>query len=231
MCSIFNFICIFQILVLATFSEATVAPFQTPKYFSYPTASYQSYATCDPIIPPLCAYNGTVLCLEDENYPIYDIQTLIQKDPLFLKKYPSTANSLTAESLYNQEIAYDYSYYTGFSKGSTPFDITHWQGPEGYICPSQTVNIKPLRAKNVEGHWRIIVNDYYPHHYYTQSIKIETCLYPESACRTLAPCYNSHCSQKFVYHRLLSYDVCDPYKGLFIDIFRFPSSCSCHVDY
>ena len=28
---------------------------------------------------------------------------------------------------------------------------------------------------------------------------------------------------------MLAYDPCDPYKGLFIDVFKFPSACSCHI--
>ena len=39
----------------------------------------------------------------------------------------------------------------------------------------------------------------------------------------------SKCTQKYVYERMLAYDPCDPYKGLFIDVFKFPSACSCHI--
>ena len=59
--------------------------------------------------------------------------------------------------------------------------------------------------------------------------RLETCLTPDSACRLLAPCYQSKCTQKYVYERMLAYDPCDPYKGLFIDVFKFPSACSCHI--
>ena len=94
------------------------------------------------------------------------------------------------------------------------------------MCPSDVKYAMPKRARNVNGEWRVIVNDV---HYYTQTTRMETCLTPDSACRLLAPCYNSKCTQKFVYHRMLAYDACDPYKGIFIDVFKFPSACSCHV--
>ncbi|XP_069979296.1 neurotrophin 1-like [Penaeus vannamei] len=126
----------------------------------------------------------------------------------------------------SNEEAFDYSYYTGASTGDSPYDATHWAGPEGYICPSEVVYAMPKRAQNVEGKWRVIVNDV---HYYSQTARLETCLFPEAACRALAPCYQSHCTQKSVYHRLLSFDPCDPYRGLFIDIYKMPSACSCHI--
>ena len=64
---------------------------------------------------------------------------------------------------------------------------------------------------------------------YTQTTRLETCQYPDSACRLLAPCYKSKCTQKYVYHRMLSVDPCDAYRGFFIDTYKLPSACSCHL--
>ncbi|XP_037776587.1 neurotrophin 1-like [Penaeus monodon] len=114
----------------------------------------------------------------------------------------------------DQEEAFDYSYYTGASNGDSPYDATHWGGPEGYICPSEVVYAMFKRAKNVDGN---------------QTARLETCLFPESAYHALAPCCQSYCTQKLMYHRFLSSDPCDPYKGLFIDIYKMPSACSCHI--
>ena len=90
------------------------------------------------------------------------------------------------------------------------------------------------RAVNVEGFWRVVLqhvpHDYgYGHYNYTQTTRLEACLTPDSACRLLAPCYGSKCTQKYVYHRMLSYDPCDPYRGFFIDTYKLPSACSCHI--
>ena len=82
-------------------------------------------------------------------------------------------------------------------------------GPEGYLCPSQVDYVKIHRALNVEGIWRVILQHVpmettygYGHSYnYTQTTRLEACLTPESACRLLAPCYGSKCTQKYIYHR------------------------------
>ena len=29
--------------------------------------------------------------------------------------------------------------------------------------------------------------------------------------------------------RMLSYDPCDPYRGFFLDTYKLPSGCSCHI--
>nr|XP_027207724.1 uncharacterized protein LOC113801107 [Penaeus vannamei] len=147
-------------------------------------------------------------------------------DPSYADVADQSADDLVDMITKDQEEAFDYSYYTGASTGDSPYDATHWAGPEGYICPAEVVYAMPKRAQNVEGKWRVIVNDV---HYYSQTARLETCLFPEAACRALAPCYQSHCTQKSVYHRLLSYDPCDPYRGLFIDIYKMPSACSCHL--
>ncbi|XP_063593243.1 neurotrophin 1-like [Penaeus indicus] len=216
---------------------------QPPAYGHHPQPAYghrapayghqpaYKHGYCDPTVAPSCATNSTLsYCLEDAEYPEYEIKGAISADHLFAKKYADIADQ-SADDLVDmvtkeQEEAFDYSYYTGASTGDSPYDATHWGGPEGYICPSDVVYAMPKRAQNVEGKWRVIVNDV---HYYTQTARLETCLFPEAACRALAPCYQSHCTQKSVYHRLLSYDPCDPYKGLFIDIYKLPSACSCHL--
>ena len=168
--------------------------------------------------------------MDDPHYPEYDVKLAISQDYLFEKKYSDiadqSANDLVEHISKEQEDHFDYHYYTGASKGPSPYDASHWIGPEGYLCPSDVKYAMPKRARNVNGDWRVIVNGI---HYYTQTARMETCLTPDSACRLLAPCYQSKCTQKFVYHRMLAYDPCDPYKGLFIDVFKFPSACSCHI--
>merc|ERR1711936_1489885 len=102
---------------------------------------------------------------------------------------PHMPQNITKE----QEEHFDYKYYTGASKGPSPYDATHWIGPEGYPCPSEVDYAKITRAVNVEGYWRIILQHIpegygYGHYNYTQTTRLETCLSPDSACRLLAPC-------------------------------------------
>ena len=158
-------------------------------------------------------------------FALMPFQYAIDYDPLVLKKYADVADQ-SADDLVDhitkkQEEAFDYSFYNG-----EQFDKGNWVGGEGYICPSDVAYSRPLRAQNVDGEWRVIVQDVA---YYTQTQRVETCLFPEAACRTLAPCFHSKCVQKYVYHRMLSFDPCDSYKGLFIDTYKLPSACSCHI--
>eukprot|EP00096_Caligus_rogercresseyi_P004564 TRINITY_DN188_c0_g1_i1.p2 TRINITY_DN188_c0_g1~~TRINITY_DN188_c0_g1_i1.p2 ORF type:complete len:223 (-),score=68.17 TRINITY_DN188_c0_g1_i1:285-953(-) len=197
-------------------------PYHAPSY---------GHHYCDPKAPPACANaSGLAYCLDDPYYPEYELKSAISADYLFAKKYSDivdqSANDLVELIAKEQEEGFNYEYYSGASKGPSPYDASHWIGPEGYLCPSDVKYAMPRRASNVNGEWRVIVNHV---HYYTQTTRFETCLFPDSACRLLAPCYKSKCTQKYVYQRMVSYDPCDPYKGLFIDIYKFPSACSCHI--
>jgi hypothetical protein len=197
---------------------------QPTGYSPSPAPSYGN-DYCDPKQPPKCAhYNQSTFCFEDPEYPEYEIKQKLEEDKNIQKKIADVA-SQSADDLVeyiskHQEENFDYSFYN-----AGHLDKTHWTGPEGYICPSDVAYGRPLRAQNVKGEWRVIVNL----HYYTQTARFETCLFPQTACRLIAPCYKSQCLQKYVYERLLSYDPCDPYKGLFIDMYKIPSACSCHV--
>ena len=107
---------------------------------------------CDPKAPPACALHTDVpFCLEDPDYPSYEIAEKISQDPIFLKKYSDlpdqSANDLVEEITALQESTFDYNYYTGASKGPSPYDASHWIGPEGYLCPSQVDYVKIKRYK------------------------------------------------------------------------------------
>ncbi|KAK4012457.1 hypothetical protein OUZ56_024695 [Daphnia magna] len=209
-----------------------------PKYPSYSKPSYPSYPShstypaypkyCDPKAAPKCAENSTShWCLTDEEYPVYEVKYAIDYDPLVLKKYADvadqSANDLVDGVSKEQEEKFDYSFYKG-----KQFDEGNWVGGEGFICPSDVAYSRPLRAKNTAGEWRVIVQDIaWPT--YTQTQRTETCLFPEAACRTLAPCHFSKCLQKHTVHRMLSFDPCDERRGVFIDTYKLPSACSCHI--
>ena len=78
-------------------------------------------------------------------------------------------------------------------QGRSPYDATHWIGPEGYLCPSDVKYAMPKRARNVNGEWRVVVNDV---HYYTQTARMETCLTPGKLAKTNLPPHVSvqpHC--------------------------------------
>ncbi|XP_046657543.1 neurotrophin 1-like isoform X1 [Daphnia pulicaria] len=223
-------LCISAILLAGVLAdpEAAAEPQQYPKS-AYPAAYGQKYNNyCNPRKAPTCAKTGTeTFCLKDTEYPEKEVKYAIDYDSLVLKKYADVADQ-SADNLVDgltslAEAHFDYSNYKGkfFEKG-------HWSGDEGYICPSDVVYARPLRAVNVDGEWRVIVQENaWPG--YTQTQRVETCLFPGATCRTLAPCFGSKCLQKYVYQRMLSFDPCDPQKGIFIDIYKLPSACSCHI--
>ncbi|KAK7077107.1 Neurotrophin 1 Source FlyBase [Halocaridina rubra] len=193
--------------------------------------TYKQQANCNSSNPPSCANNSTLnYCLDDNEYPLNEIKAYIHADPIFAKKYADrrfqSANDLVENIAKPQEQNFNYAFYKGRSTGQSPYDVTHWAGPEGYICPSEVLYSMPKRIQNQEGKWHVILNEVFLN---TQTVRLETCLHPEAACRALAPCYGSACSQKYTYHRLLSWDPCIPQKGIFVDIYRLPSGCSCHV--
>merc|ERR1711892_975340 len=150
-------------------------PHQTPPQYNPPPQHAQGY--CDPKTPPKCSTKTELpYCIVDEDYPAYDIAQKISQDSLFLKKYADKANQ-SADDLIEgitkaTEESFDYSFYTGASEGNSPYDSTNWIGPEGTLCPSETVYVKITRAVNVEGYWRIILQHIpegygYGHYNYT----------------------------------------------------------------
>ncbi|CAL4105209.1 unnamed protein product [Meganyctiphanes norvegica] len=202
----------------------------TPPRTSYGSKPSYNNLYCSSPMSPVCLNNSTVdYCLQDPEYPEYEIKGAISADYLIFKKYADVgyeSDNLVDIVSIDREASFNYDFYTGASTGPYPYDATHWAGGEGYICPSSVLYAMPKRARNVQGKWQVIVNNV---HFYSQSVRMETCLYPEAGCRALTPCYASHCTQKYYYHQLLSWDPCDPYKGLFIDIYKLPSACSCYV--
>merc|ERR550525_2105768 len=97
------------------------------------------YGYCDPKAPPKCAEGSDLpYCILDKEYPAYDIAV-------------KSADDLVEVFTKPQEESFDYSYYTGASKGPSKYDASHWIGPEGYLCPSDVDYAKIARAVNVEG--------------------------------------------------------------------------------
>ncbi|XP_037776582.1 uncharacterized protein LOC119573422 [Penaeus monodon] len=101
-----------------------------PAYGHYAPAYGRQHAYCDPTVAPACVANSTLsYCLEDTEYPEYEVKAAITADHLFAKKYADVADQ-SADDLVDmltkdQEEAFDYSYYTGAPLG-TLLRCTHW---------------------------------------------------------------------------------------------------------
>nr|CAH0105821.1 unnamed protein product [Daphnia galeata] len=79
---------------------------------------------------------------------------------------------------------------------------------EFYLCLSSTDYVRPLRAINVEGKWRTIVNGVESYGIkYTQTARVEECdVVIGTVCPLVTSCYASKCVQKNIFHRFLVFN-------------------------
>ncbi|XP_043212627.1 neurotrophin 1-like [Amphibalanus amphitrite] len=179
---------------------------QQPAYGHQP-----AYPAC-PHYPedPACSKNSTdPWCLEDSEYPEYEIQHAISYNKhKVLELYADVADLNTENSVER---------------------LTEIE-EETYLCPSEVGYVRPLRAVNTDGKWRVIVNNIkVDYETFTQTTRIEKCLSAGEACPLVPQCYESSCLQKSVYHRFLVYDPCDQYFPFAIETFQLPASCACSL--
>ena len=195
------------------------APKTTPYYPEYASLNkwQRELPICDDRIEPACVATvpGFPGCLEDEDYPTTAVKLAVYQDPLLVKKWAQQPDDRE-----QGDLNINYGRYTG------GYNIQHWDNYDGFLCPSQVEFVRPVRLRNTEGHWRVILNNI---HVYAQTVRIESCLVDGGPCRLLPPCYPTTCIQIHTFHRLLSYNPCQPSDGLFIDTFRLPSGCSCSM--
>ncbi|XP_045036301.1 neurotrophin 1-like [Daphnia magna] len=159
---------------------------------------------------PHCAKNTTkAWCLEDSEYPQHEVQQALDQHyqavlAFYKEKLASTENSVNELDKFNDEV---------------------------YLCPSSTDYVRPLRAINVEGKWRIIVNRIESYGVkYTQTARIEECnVVVGTSCPLVPSCHESKCIQKNIFHRFLVYNPYDYTFPFTIEKFRLPGSCGCVV--
>jgi len=157
---------------------------------------------------PDCAINNTkTWCLEDAEYPTYEVKAAV--DQHFKKVWSLYADVVDL----NTELSVE-----------RPDTLEE----ETYLCPSETAYVKPLRAINTEGKWRVIINNIEAHYKtLTQTTRIEECLTSGDACPLVPECYESKCLQKNIYVRFLVYDAYDQYFPFAVETFKLPASCAC----
>nr|CAH0098339.1 unnamed protein product [Daphnia galeata] len=190
-----------SVMVCGVFSSAD----PNYKQHSYGAAPRYEYVEI-----PHCAKNTTKSwCLEDNEYPQHDVQQALdhhyQAVVAFYKdKLANTENSVDGLDKLNDEV---------------------------YLCPSSTNYIRPLRAINVDGKWRTIVNNVESYGIkYTQNARIDECdVIVGTTCPLVPSCYESKCVQKNIFHRFLVYNPHDYTFPFAIEKFKMPGSCGCIV--
>merc|ERR1712106_976282 len=157
---------------------------------------------------PACSIdNPKTWCLEDKEYPTYEIEHALQYH------YEGV------QSIYKDVVA----------NTENSVDRLKEIVEETYLCPSETAYIQPLRAVNTDGKWRVIVNGVKAHYEtLTQTAHIEECTTAGESCPLVPECYETKCIQKSIYHRFLIYDAYDKYFPFAIETFQLPSTCACY---
>ena len=170
-----------------------------------------NYTLWNLYLPPpkiKCAEGNTkTWCLEDEEYPKYEVQKAIEY-------HYEAVRQIYKDVLVNTD---------------NSVDRLKELVQETYLCPSETAYIQPLRAVNTDGKWRVIVNAVKAHYEdLTQSVRIEECTTSGSACPLVPECYETKCLQKSIYHRFLVFDPYDHYLPFAVETFKLPSACACY---
>ncbi|XP_064113522.1 protein spaetzle-like [Macrobrachium nipponense] len=199
--------------VTPAYPAVTPYPPVTPAYPVYPSPQPAVYHTHEVDYKchgyesvPKCSYNTTKpWCLYDKEYPEYDIKEAIH--------------------YHKAEVLSLYADVADLSRFNS-VDLPRYLD-ETYLCPSEIGYVRPLRAINTDGYWRIIVNNIkVDYEIFTQTTRIEECL-SYGPCPLVPHCHESKCLQKSIYHRFLVYDPCDKYFPFAIETFKLPSTCAC----
>ena len=87
-------------------------------------------------------------CLEDEEFPFTGLKSALYQDPLLSSKWAEQPD--TREYPADSAVSYHAS--------GDVYSREHWDNHEGALCPSRVEYVQPVRLRNTEGRWRVIVN-------------------------------------------------------------------------
>lgn len=180
---------------------------------------------------PRCDKFTSDICVDDFEYPEQAIvDEIYKRRELFELMYSEVRDNVPLVDGIPRDVeeSYNYDYYddnkdpqTSSSGAGSPEKKSN--PGRGFVCPTEVMYGKPKLARNKRGDWKVIVNAAE----FTQTVRMEKCLKPNSKCNFIAYAdFDSRCAQVHSFHRLL---VFEKGKGFYIDTFRMPTACTCHV--
>ncbi|KAH9400700.1 Neurotrophin 1 Source FlyBase [Tyrophagus putrescentiae] len=180
---------------------------------------------------PRCDKFTDEICIDDFEYPENAIlEEIFQRKDIFQLMYSEVkGDAPLVDGIARDEeesFSQDYYYNNNDPEGE---DYDGGGGGGGssnrteYNAVLSVLYAKPKLARNIKGKWKVIVNA----GEFTQTIRLEKCTRPNAECRFISDHkYDSRCAQISAIHRLL---VFEKGKGFYIDTFRVPTACTCHV--
>ncbi|KAF8782221.1 Neurotrophin 1 like protein [Argiope bruennichi] len=176
----------------------------------YPGPPQTSGRSQEAPVLPTCAHGQTnaSVCFEDPEYPKRDVLFALNSNPFLTDLLSMPDQQLDGISLVEQE------------------HLEQPESPANYICSSKIRYGFPLRAKDVNGQWKVIVNieKDVGQGRFTQPVRLEMCKGAGDPCNFTQ--VKTACVQKYNLHRLLSWS---PEKGIHNDVFKLPVACSCQL--
>ncbi|CAL1272989.1 unnamed protein product [Larinioides sclopetarius] len=159
---------------------------------------------------PACVHGqvNASVCFEDPEYPKSDVLFALNSDPFLMDRFSMPDQQLDTISLVEQD------------------RLEHPENTANYICSSQIRYGFPLRAKDINGKWKVIVNieKDVGQGRFAQPVRLEVCKDAGDPCNFTQ--VKTACVQKYNLHRLLSWSA---EKGIHNDVFKLPVACSCQL--
>lgn len=206
----------------------------------YSAAAHDVMYTYRPDTLPGCT-NGSkeaIYCLRDDEYPRAALHLSVDLEQNTMQRLlPETPEGNAAAALFvdglvplkESPAARDKNgeQASGSGENGTVAELSSLRDDGSmFACTSRVTHARPLRARTVQGLWKVVVNMHSPHGRgaFQQIVRTEECMEPGGGCSNLVQ--SSRCVQKYNLHRLV---VWTRQEGIHMDTFRLPVACSCYV--
>ncbi|RWS11735.1 Coagulin domain containing protein-like protein [Dinothrombium tinctorium] len=178
---------------------------------------------------PRCDKFTSHICVDDFEYPEQAIvDEIYKRRDVFELMYSEVKDNLPLVDGIPRHVEESFNYEHYYNGNNEPMNVRPMatsinEEASGYICPSEVLYGRPKLARNLKGNWKVIVNAAE----FTQTVRMEKCLKPNEKCNHISNNrVVTRCAQVHSIHRLV---VFEKGKGFYIDAFRIPTACSCHI--